>query len=99
MEKENIYIYTWRNKWITSQAKTIDDFISTFEALAKKFKDWKDWGKQLLDDGGAEEDYATFIINNMDIAIKAGFSIKDIDNNEYLQTISGKEVEILRKKE
>jgi len=32
MEKE-VYITTWGNKWITSNAGTIDNFISKFERL------------------------------------------------------------------
>jgi len=40
MEKE-VYITTWRNKWITSNAGSIDDFISKFEELAEMFRRWK----------------------------------------------------------
>ena len=36
------YVSTWRNKWITSRAGSIDDFIETFESLAKMFKEWKE---------------------------------------------------------
>lgn len=85
---------TWRNKWITSNATTIDDFINTFEALAKKFKDWKESGIQLLDNGGVKDDYATFIIGKKDVAIQAGFTFKDSNGNEYLETISGEEIRI-----
>ncbi len=88
---------TWRNKWLTSHAVTIDDFIPTFEALAKKFKDWKEWGIQLLDNGPVKDDYATFIINDMDVAIRAGFTFKNVEGIEYLETLSGQEIEISKK--
>lgn len=91
---EKIFMTTWRNKWITSNATTIDDFINTFEALAKKFKDWKESGIQLLDNGGVEEDYATFFINDMDVAIRAGFAFKNAEGIEFLETLSGEEIEI-----
>lgn len=35
MGKE-VYISTWRNKWITSNVGSIDDFISIFEELAER---------------------------------------------------------------
>ncbi len=47
-----IYITIWRNKWITAHATTIDDFIETFEFLAKQFRQWKEWGITLHSDGG-----------------------------------------------
>lgn len=88
---------TWRNKWITSDAKTIDDFIRTFEALAKKFKQWKEWGIQLYDDGGVGDDYAIFITDNMDVAIKAGFMFRS-SSGDYLETLSGEEIKVPRDK-
>lgn len=97
MEKGNFYMTIWRNKWVTSHAKSIDGFINTFETLVDKFRNWKRWGIQLLDNGGAQDDYATFITNDMDIAIKAGFVLEDTDGNEYLQTISGKEIKVSKK--
>ncbi|MFW9865617.1 MAG: hypothetical protein ACFFEN_05910 [Candidatus Thorarchaeota archaeon] len=36
------FITTWRNKWITSRAGSIDDFIATYEALAEKMRCWKE---------------------------------------------------------
>jgi len=95
-----LYITIWRNKWITSNAKSIDDFINIFEALTKKFREWKDWGIQLHDDGGVGDDYATFITDNMDIAVKAGFTvyIGDDRENEYLETLSGEEIKVPKNK-
>ncbi|HDZ18412.1 hypothetical protein LCGC14_1279910 [marine sediment metagenome] len=94
---KKIFMTIWRNKWLTSHATTIDDFINTFEALARKFKEWREWGIQLLDNGGAKDDYATFIINNMDVAIKAGFTFKNGDGVEFLETLSGEEIQISKK--
>ena len=33
-EEEEVYIITWRNKWITADAGSIDDFVKAFEKLA-----------------------------------------------------------------
>ncbi|MFX1305155.1 MAG: hypothetical protein ACFFBV_13035 [Promethearchaeota archaeon] len=91
---------TWRNKWITSDAKTIDDFIDTFEFLAKKFKQWKEWGIELHDDGGVGDDYVTFITDNMDVAIRAGFTFYMGGNHkdEYLETLSDEEIKVPKEK-
>ena len=85
---------TWRNKWITSNAATINDFISIFEALAKQFKNWQEWGIKLMDNGGVKDDYATFIVNDMDVAIRAGFAFKNDEGMEFLETLTGEEIEI-----
>jgi len=65
----------------------IDDFISIFDSLAKKFREWKEWGTQLSDDSAMGDDYATFITDDMDVAIKAGFTLtySGDDENEYLE--------------
>lgn len=97
---KNIYMTTWRNKWITSDAKTIDDFINTFEFLAKKFKQWKEWGIQLSDDGGVGDDYATFTTDNMEVAIKANFTFTmgNDRKTQYLETLSGEEIKVPKEK-
>ena len=99
MGKE-IFTTIWRNKWITAHAGNIDDFINTFEAMAKQFIEWKEMGINLCDDGGCGDDYATFCTDNMDVAIKAGFVIYYGDDKEkfYLETLSGKNVEVPKEK-
>ncbi|TKJ23929.1 MAG: hypothetical protein CEE43_01835 [Promethearchaeota archaeon Loki_b32] len=94
------YISTWRNKWITSHAATIDDFIDTFESLTKQFRQWKEWGIKLNDNNGVGDDYATFITDDMDVAIKAGFMVFIGDDREieYLITLSGKEIKVPEEK-
>ncbi len=94
------YTSTWRNKWITAHASTIDDFINTFEALAKQFRQWKEWGIKLEDDDGVGDDYATFITDDMDVAIKAGFMVYfgDDRETEYLITLSGEEIKAPKEK-
>ena len=91
---------TWRNKWITAHAGSIDDFIKTFETLANKFRQWKEWGIRLIEDGAVSNDYATFVTDNVNIAIKAGFTfyMGDDRENEYLETLSGKEIKVPKEK-
>jgi hypothetical protein len=95
------YRTTWRNKWITTDARSIDDFIETFESLAKQFRQWKQWGITLYDDGGVGDDYTSFITDDIDVAIKANFNfyIGEDHETEYLETISGEIVKVSKDKQ
>ena len=97
---KKIYQITWRNKWLTSGATSIDDFIHVFEEVAKQFREWKELGVQLQDDGGVADDYATFTVDDMDAAIKAGFIYCRGDDREkqFLVTLDGEEIEIPKEK-
>ncbi|MFW9876774.1 MAG: hypothetical protein ACFFG0_27075 [Candidatus Thorarchaeota archaeon] len=94
------YRITWRNKWITTDARSIDDFIETFRSLAKQFQQWKEWGITLYDDGGVGDDYASFITNDIDVAIKANFKfyMGEDHKTEYLETLSGEIIELPKNK-
>lgn len=94
------YVSSWRNKWITSHASSIDDFIETFENLAEIFKEWKEMGIKLNPDSGIGDDYAEFYTDNMDVAIKAHFTfyIGDDRTKEYLETDTGEEIEVSKEK-
>ena len=78
------YITVWRNKWITSGAGNIDDFICTYERLAEQFKEWKTDGIILDPDiiGGVGDDYAQFCTYDEKIAFKHGFEEDDEDYYE-----------------
>lgn len=93
---KNIYIRTWRNKWITSGAQSIDDFIEIFESIAKRFKQWKEWGIRLLDSGSVSDDYAMFGTDDMETAVKAGFTVYIGDDREtvYLELLGGETVKV-----
>lgn len=67
------YVYLWRNKWITSGAESIDDFITIYEKLLNKLKRWKSLGINLQLDGGVQDDYAEFYTYDEDVAEKEGF--------------------------
>ena len=100
MEK-TIYVSNWRNKWITSNASSIDDFIGTFEALAKMFKEWKEMGIKLNPNSSVGDDYAEFYTDDMDVAIKANFTFKmgDDETIKYLETDTGEQNRVSEKKE
>lgn len=71
----------WRNKWIRAKAKDIDDFINTYEELAKSMKRWKSKGIILDPDiiGGVGDDYAQFCTYDEAIALKEGFEEDELE--------------------
>jgi hypothetical protein len=79
--EEKKYITVWRNKWITSGAGSIDDFIRKYEQLAEQFKEWKADGIILDPDiiGGVGDDYAQFCTSDEKVALKHGFEEDDED--------------------
>ncbi len=91
-EKKEIYTTTWRNKWITSNAGTIDDFISIFEELTEMFRRWKKAGIKLDSNSGIGDDYADFYTEDKEVAIREDFACKYEDGREFLPTRSGNEV-------
>jgi len=99
MEKTK-YVSTWRNKWITAGANSIDDFIKTFEGLAKYFKEWKEMGIKLDPDSSTGDDYAEFYTEDIDAAIKANFTVHigDDKTTKYLITDTGEEVRVPEEK-
>ncbi len=78
------YVYTWRNKLITSGAGSIEDFIATYKHIAEKMRRWKEAGI-ILDpdiDGGIGDDYSQFCTHDEGIAIKEGFEEEIIEEYE-----------------
>ncbi len=93
MMSELTYVTMWRNKWITAGAKSIDDFIKTFEGLAKMFRQWKEWGVTLLEDENLGDNFARFVTKDKEVAIKAQFAYKSSEGT-FLETLSGEDVRI-----
>ena len=78
------YVTTWRNKWITSGAESIEDFIHTYDQLAEQFKQWKVDGIILDPDiiGGVGDDYAQFCTHDETVALKYGFEEEVLEEYE-----------------
>lgn len=69
----NTYVYLHRNKFITLDAKTLDDFIATYEDLLLMFKAWKEAGVELDPESGVGDDYAQFFTTDPRVAKEFGF--------------------------
>ena len=75
IERPKKYITVWRNKWITSKAGSIDDFIKVYKNLGEMMQRWKDKGITPDPDiiGGAGDDYAQFCTYDEVVALQEGF--------------------------
>lgn len=65
------YHLTWRNKFLTNDAKSINEMIDSLEFAVEQLREMRDAGVVL--DGGAEDDYAVLITDNSKIADRFGF--------------------------
>ena len=65
------YHLTWRNKFLTNDAKSINDMIDNLEFAVEQLREMRDAGVVL--DGGAEDDYAVLVTDEPKIADRFGF--------------------------
>lgn len=73
------YEMTWRNKWLTAEAKTMQDMIDTFQAVADHFREMQSKGVE-LDFSNNGNDYARLLTNDPAVAEKFGFEPEDEEN-------------------
>jgi hypothetical protein len=73
------YEMLWRNKWITSDAKTIDNMIDSLRAAAERLDEMRKAGVTLAGDG-AGDDYAALVTTDPNVANKFGME----EEREYL---------------
>ncbi|MGP0062735.1 MAG: hypothetical protein ACLQGP_03915 [Isosphaeraceae bacterium] len=74
------YQTLWRNKWLTSEAKTIEEMIASLRAAADHLEEMRRAGVILEDDGGIGDDYATLVTTDPEVAKKFGME----EEREYL---------------
>lgn len=74
------YETLWRNKWLTSEAKTIDDMIASLRAAADDLEEMQKAGVTLEDNGGVGGDYAMLVTTDLGVAERFGME----EEREYL---------------
>jgi hypothetical protein len=76
------YEMLWRNKWLTSQAKTIEEMIASLRAAADRLDEMRKLGVALEENsgGGVGNDYATLVTSDPEVAKKFGLE----EEREYL---------------
>jgi len=74
------YETLWRNKWLTSEAKSIDAMIESLRAAADTLDEMRKAGVTLKDTAGAGDDYATLVTTDPEAAKRFGME----EEREYL---------------
>lgn len=69
----NLFFILQRNKFLTVEAKSIDDFIEAFEKELLKLKEWKRRGVVLDTNSNISDDYAEFVTSDPIVAADFGF--------------------------
>jgi hypothetical protein len=64
------YVQTWRNKFLTLDAKSLDEMIATLRRAAETLQAMRRDGVHLDPEGGTADDYALLVTNDPDVAKK-----------------------------
>lgn len=72
------YIRTWRNKFLTLEAKTLEDMANMLQDAAEELDEMLETGVVTLE-GGAGDDYAMLVTTDPDVARKYGFIEEEPD--------------------
>ena len=73
------YVMTWRNKFLTTEAKSIEDMISLLRATAEQLDQMRRDGVVLDANDGVGDDYAHLVTTDAKVAEKYGL----IDESDY----------------
>jgi hypothetical protein len=66
------FVMTWRNKWLTAEATSIDDLVSILRAAADRLDQMRKDGVVLDDSSRIGEDYARLVTTDPKVAEKYG---------------------------
>ena len=67
---EKKYMLLWRNKFLTLEAKSLDEMVDSLQAAAEQLRNMRADGVVLEPDGGTADDYARLVTNDPDVARK-----------------------------
>jgi hypothetical protein len=72
------YELSWRNKFLTADANTLDEMISTLQAATDELRAMRAAGVT-LDPCGMEDDYARLVTDDPKVAEQFGFSFTEYE--------------------
>lgn len=78
-EARKRYVTTWRNKWLTAEATSIEHMVSMLRSAADLLDQMREDGVVLDDDGGVGDDYAHLMTMDPKVAEKYGL----VEESEY----------------
>lgn len=73
--KTTTYSTVWRNKWLTSEAQSLDDMIENLKEAISDLEDMKQAGVEANFEGAAD-DYVYLTTYDRKLAKKFGFGIE-----------------------
>lgn len=87
------YELLWRNKWLTSDAKSIDEMIESLREAANQLEAMKRDGVILDSEGGTADDYATLVTTDETVAEKFGMQPEEefFDDDEESDDLDDKQ--------
>jgi hypothetical protein len=82
-----MYELIWRNKFLTVDAKSLDDMAGMLEQAAGELRRMQAAGVSLSPDGRVEDDYAWLLTDDPAVAEEFGFDavLGEEDEDEELQ--------------
>jgi hypothetical protein len=75
------YTLLWRHKYLTTNAKTVDDMVQGFSHWAQVLEDIRD-SQTGQPQGGTEDDYARLATSDLTMAKTLGFEVDEEDEGE-----------------
>lgn len=88
------YVTLWRNKWLTGEAKSIEEMISMLRSAAEQLEAMRRDGVMLESTDGVSDDYAHLVCTDPKIAEKYGMIEEDefwgLDEEEEDESDDGK---------
>lgn len=77
-----VYSYQWRNKWLTAQARSLEDMAGMLRAAADELEAMRAAGVVLQPDSGVADDYATLTTEDPAVARRFGFTEEEDEEAE-----------------
>ena len=87
------YETLWRNKWLTSDANTIEDMIEMLQGAVDELTEMKDAGITLAE-GGTPDDYARLVTEDEAVAKKFGLEVMEWDEEDFDEDDEDDELEV-----
>src|SRR5262249_13164683 len=76
------YTTTWRNKWLTANAESIEDMIASLRAAADELEEMRKAGVYLDDNGSVADDYALLVTHDHTVAKRFGMDTEPDDDDD-----------------
>jgi hypothetical protein len=84
-QKPVMYKTVWRNKYLTTEAKTLQDMVKSLRDTANHLEQMARCGVVLDPEGGTKDDYARFVTTDPNVAKEFGMEAETDDDAECVK--------------